>query len=193
MATYPIDPFLLFGDFNLPKIVWSKPNLVSNNKEGDLVNFCVNHGLQQINTCCTRLNSLLDLVIVNDILLISNISCDVPFGTSDHDSLVIDVCVCLNSSDIDEQDNSTPITNVVTKNDNCVRAYSWKVADWNGFENYCTDINWPEILEKCANADELWLTFSMTLCHGRDLFVPLQKHNRPSNNSTVKKSRSLVL
>ena len=190
LNTHPDDLILLLGDFNLPKIDWSKPKLVNNTKEGDLVNFCLKNGLQQVNTFCTKLNSLLDLVIVNDVFMVSNITCDIPFGTSDHDSLLIDICVC-HSELLDITNQSMPITNTVSDYVNCVNTYNWKWADWNGFAEYCTNVDWSENLPNYASANELWLSFSSTLCHGRDLFVPCIKNK--NNSRVIKKTKKGVV
>ena len=58
-----------------------------------MLNFCNNFGLHQVNEFGTRKNSLIDLLLTNDPLIVSDIKCNPPFGSSDHDSLIADIDV----------------------------------------------------------------------------------------------------
>ena len=65
---------LVFGDFNLPLITWSNPCAYSNTKESEFVKFCECFGLHQVNEFPTRGQSLLDLILTNDPLIMSEIN-----------------------------------------------------------------------------------------------------------------------
>ena len=48
-------------------------------------------GLEQINRTPTRGTSILDLILTNDPLIVSHFSIGMPLGSSDHDSIAINV------------------------------------------------------------------------------------------------------
>ena len=138
-----------------------------NTKECEFVNLCQNFGLLQ--DFCTRENSLLDLVLTNDPLLISGIKHNPPFGTSDHDSLLVDIILCFTSESACTNNGVNNIDNVHL---NRATAYNWIKADWEGCAQFCSNICWPELLTNCFSSNELWQTFSLALQNGLDIFVP---------------------
>jgi hypothetical protein len=177
-------PFLIVGDFNLPSILWSNPTSHLNTKECEFVNLCQNFGLLQVNDLCTRGNSLLDLVLTNDPLLISGIKLNPPFGTSDHDSLLVDIILCFISE-------SACTNNGVNNTDNVhlnrATAYNWIKADWEGCAQFCSNICWPELLKNCFSSNELWQTFSLALQNGLDIFVPQKTISMNGGRKNCKK------
>jgi len=82
---------LVFGDYNLPTIVWQKNqvNFSNDPKALSFEQFCLDSGLQQINYFPTRKSAVLDLILVNDELLISTFKCGTPIGFSDQNSLSV--------------------------------------------------------------------------------------------------------
>ena len=78
---------ILVGDFNLPGINWDSMICSQDIKSCDFLDLCINNGLTQLVYSPTRLNNILDLVLCNNEIVISELTINEPFGTSDHDSI----------------------------------------------------------------------------------------------------------
>ena len=87
--------------------------------------------MSQINRTPTRGRNILDLILTDDLLIISSFAIGMPLGTSDHDSisvvLTLDREVMTNSKSSD----------LVTDNCELPLVYIWGKADWSGFNNAC--------------------------------------------------------
>jgi exonuclease III len=81
------DKCIIVGDFNVPKIDWINLRIPSDVKCQTLFSFYADNGLYQLVNEPTRLSNTLDLLFTNDQLLVSDVSIEMPFSTSDHDSL----------------------------------------------------------------------------------------------------------
>ena len=79
------------GDFNLPGIDWELFCAPQSIKEQSFINFIHDFGLCQLICEPTRGRNILDLLLVNDPLIISDVALDVPFCTSDHESFVFKI------------------------------------------------------------------------------------------------------
>ena len=75
----PDGSVILVGDFNLPAIDWSNMSSPLDAKNIDFLNLCSTFGLTQYVTEPTRLCNILDLVLSNDHMLISDCTVGVPF------------------------------------------------------------------------------------------------------------------
>ena len=75
----------------------------------------------------TRLNNLLDVVLVNEPIIMHTVEVDQPFSSSDHCS--VNFTVILNVGDDDTPDDTIDIR------------YNWKDADWDGMTDYLNEIN----------------------------------------------------
>ncbi|KAK6049246.1 endonuclease/exonuclease/phosphatase family protein, partial [Cooperia oncophora] len=83
------------GDFNFPELQWdSSPKITGSSSALNFRTFCQNYGLAQLVRDCTRGGHLLDLVMSNDVSLISDVEVKSPLGFSDHYSLHFKVNVC---------------------------------------------------------------------------------------------------
>ncbi|KAK6044322.1 hypothetical protein COOONC_18174 [Cooperia oncophora] len=94
---------------------------------GPIQTFCQNYGLAQLVRDCTRGGHLLDLVMSNDVSLISDVEVKSPLGFSDHYSLHFKVNVCA----------PTRSTKLMHK-----REHVWKraklsdtIEDWESFKS----------------------------------------------------------
>ena len=94
----PDGTVVLVGDFNLPAIDWSTMSSPLDAKNVDFLNLCSTFGLTQYVTESTRHCNILDLVLSNDHMLISDCTVGVPFGLSDHNSVEFSIFIELNSS-----------------------------------------------------------------------------------------------
>ena len=80
----PVSQFILLGDFNFPDIDW-RHYLASQEKYYHMcVDFINDLGLHQFVCDPIRNTNILDIVLSNNHALISDISIQCPFSTSDH-------------------------------------------------------------------------------------------------------------
>ena len=101
----------------------------------------------------------------NDELVISELTINEPFGTSDHDSINFVVVIENELSVLDDTKNNIGI-------DLCKL---WWKTDWEGFELYCLNIDWFALLSGCIEANEMWGCFINVLTEGIDTFVLQRK------------------
>ena len=90
------DCVCILGDFNFPTIDWL--NMTWTNSDNDFIESLRDSYLQQVVTKPTRRRdgqkaNILDLVIVNDDSLVSEITHNSPFGKSDHEVLTFSLYV----------------------------------------------------------------------------------------------------
>nr|XP_047135244.1 uncharacterized protein LOC124812504 [Hydra vulgaris] len=163
-----VPQFVIVGDFNLPKIDWV--NYVSpiekcHNLFLTLVN---NLGMYQYVLEPTRENNILDLVLSNIISLLSNISVECPFSTSDHNS----VFFYINTF------------NYYQPETNSESFYDFKNTDIIAFNSYLSKISWDLDFSSVFTTEEYWNIFSNHLRKGIDRFVPIRTiyHNKKSRS-----------
>jgi len=93
---------VLLGDLYLPDIDWSTNCSPQDFKCKSFLDLCCEYGFTQLVLEPTRLNNILDLVLCNDNMLISDIVVDAPFGLSDHNSIKFSAAI-----EIDRLENET--------------------------------------------------------------------------------------
>ena len=120
---------IVLGDFNLAKLDWLY-GVPCDAKSTAFLYFCGNLGFTQLVNEPTRDKNILDLVLSNDALLISDLIVDVPFCTSDHNSIHFSIFVdCISNVSFNAQPDGR---------------YAWKKADWVGF---CTILHFRRLAE----------------------------------------------
>ena len=126
----------------------------------------------------TRLVNNLDLVLCNDRMLISDMAVDVPFGLSDHNSIV---CSMVTDPVIIAPDaRPSPVLN-------------WSGADWSNFSNYCQSINWVNIINSSQTVDELWGALTAEIINGVKKFVPFYKTSKKYTSSRKSAHKSNIV
>jgi len=118
--------------------------------------------MTQLNMFKTQCNNILDLVLTNDPLTISNLKYCTPFGSSDHSSLSLctNSIICPSVDFCDEQANP----NVVH--------FSWSRGDWVGFGSLCSEFDWNSALSTCTDSDAIFSVFSSFIHVGINIFIP---------------------
>ena len=161
---------IVLGDFNLPSINWSHytaPNEVCYDK---FISFVYNAGLQQCVNIPTRANNVLDLILTDNALLISDVSVECSIGNSDHHTVHFSVNI----------DNSH------VPSDDYVCYYDYKNADYDHLNAYMSRINWDYEFSFVFTTEEYWNIFLAHFNTAIDLFVPLvkRKHNVCKNRKS---------
>jgi Reverse transcriptase (RNA-dependent DNA polymerase)/Endonuclease-reverse transcriptase len=177
--------FLIFGDFNLPNIDWDFSSTAAGARDSEFIDFCLNYGLSQINRQPTRGNNLLDLVLINDPLLVSEISLCPPFGTSDHDSLLVNIVF---PRLLDGVAQTFSEHHVKQPSKDKVHYY-WSSADWQGCADYCSKVCWRSIFSDCRTANDCWLLFCNVMNQCLADFVPFKVLSVTGSNTSVTKNK----
>jgi ribonuclease P/MRP protein subunit RPP40 len=105
----------------------------------------------------TREDHILDVVLSNEPGLVTRISTDSPFSTSDHSTVVFDLLF-----------ETTSKANA----DQIIRKYVWKHADYNTLNNYLYSYRWDQLFSVNFTADDIWRAFTEILNRAISLFVP---------------------
>ena len=79
--------FVVSGDFNLPYVDWMNGVASDNGVQLKQFNNFVTIGSTQLINQPTRNDTILHLLFSNDPMIVSDLSVDVPFNTSDHISI----------------------------------------------------------------------------------------------------------
>jgi Reverse transcriptase (RNA-dependent DNA polymerase)/Endonuclease-reverse transcriptase len=161
---------IIVGDFNMPKIVWDIGCNPGMSKESIFFNFANDNGLSQLVDGPTRNCNTLDLILVDDPLIISDLGIDVPFSSSDHDSL--------NFSVLFDSTSESPLVDV-----SGARRYAWDKADWDALKNYCFNVDWGADIAPGVSADVVWNSFVSKLSLGIDGCVPSSNVCKVSNSA----------
>jgi Reverse transcriptase (RNA-dependent DNA polymerase)/Endonuclease-reverse transcriptase len=158
---------IVVGDFNLPKIDWATGCAPGNSKDLLFFNFANDNGLIQMVSGPTRNINTLDLLLVNDPLIISDLAIDVPFCSSDHESLNFSVLIDISPESYAAEPSAIK--------------YSWDNADWDALRNFCFNVDWEAVLSPCVTANDLWSCFFFNLRLGLDKCVPISSASSSSN------------
>jgi hypothetical protein len=161
---------ILAGDFNLPRISWAEHIVPSDVKSQLLYTFAMDLGFCQLVDTATRQHNILDLIFSNDPLLVTELSVNASFGTSDHESISFAV-----------HDVAAP-----TEPSSPSISLRWAKADWSKFSQYIAGTDWAALFSTCHDSEESWSAFASVLNHGINLYVPTTAYNA----AKLKKLRS---
>ena len=96
----------------------------------------------------TRGENILDIVLCNDPLLISEVNVGPPFSISDHNR--VDFLICLvsvtkitNRSSFNDLKHEKVSAKLVAKNETTQKSVVlWNKANWDGMEHFLQNVNW---------------------------------------------------
>ena len=160
-------PIFIVADFNCPGISWETFVAPADNVQDCFLEFVVENGFSQLVNEPTRQANILDLVLCNEPLLVSNLTVQGPIGGSDHASVQFSVTV---NSVSCGSDNESP-----------QRVYDWKMADYNAMRSYLLSIDWQSVIMYNLTTDSLWDAFCAVLQSAVDLYVPFRIVRYSSN------------
>ena len=144
--------FILLGDLNYPGIDWV--NYSGSNREENLfIDFVnQNHLLQKVDSP-TRGDNILDICLVTDDALVSDLSVCHTFSTSDHNYFICNL-------------------HIYTIPEPCRTFYNFENADWESMRLFFACVDWRELFQHCT-CSEMWNIFIQTIQQAEDLFVPV--------------------
>ena len=114
----------------------------------------------------TRENNILDLVLTNDLQLISSLTVIEPFSTSDHNAILFNIC------------SSTTHSALPLHSEEFINYVNWKGEHWDEFAAYCDSMDWVLLLSTVHTADECWKVFTDIVNAGIDRFIPKVCHRK---------------
>ena len=163
--------YILLGDFNLPDISWS--NFVArSNISREFLTLCFKLGAVQCVDFPTREDNILDLVLCSTKFLLNSISCEPPFSTSDHASIL---CYLANHKNANHGTTAKPC---------------FKKADYAVINAFLATIDWNAVYADCVSIEDYWDAFKGILNTAIYNFVPFVESKRrkhvPWFNRTLK-------
>ena len=160
---------ILVGDFNLPDIDWSFPDVTENNYISRFNLFILRYAFEQFVKTPTRGANLLDLIFCNDESVVTDVIVDAPFSTSDHNSVTFSILLPFAA----KQEHL---------NDDSVR-FNFSKADWPSVNQYLESVDWSIIFQDCESCDSLSSAFYSVVYDCFDRFVPRYKHKSISGRN----------
>ena len=155
------DNIVIYGDFNLPKIIWDSPDQTTGSDELQFTELLNDYFLSQVNNQPTRGENILDLIItsapdqvkVNDILLPQESGI-----VTDHNCIFFEVKA-----------------NVKAQTKQNRHVYDYLKSDFQGLRSTLHSIDLSNVVEISTNVNVAWLQWKAKfVCAVRE-FIPTRK------------------
>ena len=165
---------LILGDFNFPRINWTRNTSLfnSNTCTGIFLDFVNKHAFHQFVSVSTRIDSvfnnesLLDIVLSNDVNFVHNVEVNDPFSNSDHSVVSFDI---INSCKHFVQPTSY---------------HDFNKADWESIISYLREIDFNDVFLNCDNnVSNCVESFYNILYTCINQYVPLRLVGRQRNSA----------
>ena len=129
-------PTIILGDFNCPNINWLTMLRPTEYVSQKLFDFAVCNGFIQCIRDPTRGDSILDLLLINDPLLLSNVEVTEPFSSSDH---------CIINADFVYD---TLVQHGSLPSNSTIKRYNWKDGDYVAMSDYLRSVDWDKLNDR---------------------------------------------
>ena len=187
---------VIFADMNCRSIDWIN-NISSNFTECMFIECISEQGFQQFIDTPTRGDNILDILLCNDHLLISDVEVVEPFSTSDHASILCLLNTCENfdvkNEVINLNKHDETIYNGINNNNyvndiNCeLKKCNWYKADWKRLENFFSYSDWDVCFPSGLSSDAYWNNFYSIISFAVSNFVKKKEPNALSRKNSRKK------
>lgn len=155
---------IVTGDFNLPFMQWENYNCPNDKINLFFAELFQTAGFIQFVKKPTRLCNILDVVLCNDQLVISDCSTLPPLGNSDHDVVCFEMLI--------------PSCGTKYYSEQFALMYDFKKADYVAMNRFLLEQDWYLLLTDTIDVEILWNRFRDILNTAIDRFVP---HKQSSN------------
>ena len=162
-------PVTVVGDLNCPDVNWNDSTSPCDGVQDKLLDCFCKFGMVQLVNDITCNDHILDLVLTNEPLIITQTYVDAPFASSDHNTVRFSVAV---------DRVSEPISSNLTS-----AAYCWHKADFNGLNERLMNFDWNQMMTVNLDANTLWASFNQVLQSAINDFVPI--HYIPSRKQVT--------
>src|SRR5260221_600543 len=144
---------VIVGDFNCPDVDWVHYNAPDDGIQLQLIDCFNSLGVMQFVLEPTRGLNILDIVLTNDPLLVTDLEILPPVGTSDHSSLSFSLHLSADSSV-----KAIPSLSRVTDEPSSLplRFPIWEKANFAGLLTFFLKIDWYTIISTNLTPDSLW-------------------------------------
>ena len=153
-------PVTVVGDLNCPDVNWRDSISLCDGIQDKLLDCFCKFGMEQLVNDITCNDHILDLVLTNEPLIITQIYVDAPFANSDHNTVWFTVAVDKVSEFVSSNLTSAP--------------YCWHKADFNGLNERLMNYDWNQMMMVNFDADTLWASFNQVLQSAVNDFVPIR-------------------
>ena len=161
-------PTVILGDLNCPEIDWTYGIQPTTGAESSFYKFCYNHGFVQCVPEATRGLNTLDIVCVDDPVVISAITVQPPFSTSDHEAVNFELLWNMRSTA-----SASTYTAKAEKIGSKTKRFLWQQCDYEAMSEHLSAVNWSEMFTTSLTPDAIWSSFCQYLDEAIDLFVPV--------------------
>jgi len=156
---------LIAGDLNLPHVDWKFMHTTATDEiHVNFLAFASEFGLTQCVTESTRVDNILDIILVNDPHVVAECNMLAPVGSSDHDSVLFKLFM----PDNDSNDEYVP-------NGNFALVYDYDNTDYDSLNLYLNSICWSEIFSCIYSPNECWNVFISILNYGISIYTPMRR------------------
>ena len=124
-------PVIITGDFNCPDIDWATMSAPRDGVQNHIAEFINDSGLSQLVSKPTRCRNIIDLLIVSQPILVSQVNIKAPFANSDHNT----VTFALSFENENESENGPARKPTI-------KCYKWNEADYSAIAAYLDSIDW---------------------------------------------------
>lgn len=149
---------IVTGDLNCPRINWTDYTCPNDAIHRPLMDCFIENGFTQTVDFPTRLDNILDVVLVDDIQRLLTVSERPPLGLSDHSCIEFSLLV--------------DTTGDVSADSSCY--YKWHSADFDAITCYFAHVDWYQLVYNSPGAHDMWTTFIQTVYTAVDLYVPVK-------------------
>ena len=159
-------PIVVMGDFNFTKIDWAtqRPTLNYITADYRLVLASQRAYLTQLVFIPTHINNFTGLVFVSKENTVTNVSVEMPFSTSNHDTICFDLLT------------TKPLASANAANTlNIPLKYDFSNIDHAGLASSLLAIDWLKIVAQDDNINNAWDSFSLYISSLIAKYTPLKK------------------
>ena len=169
-------PIIVVGDFNLTKINWPtlSPTLNHTNSDSQLIiSSQRSHLLQKVLSPTHHIN-ITDLLFISIDNILTNVVVDMPFTTSDHNTIHFELLT----------PNHSSFSSAHSSDINTIPKLDFAKTDHAGLSECLLSTDWHHLFSPSDPIDVAWESFSRYICSLIVRFTPLKKqftHNKSNS------------
>ena len=168
-------PVFIAGDLNCPDINWETFEAPNDSVQNVLLDFVCITGLTQLVTQPTCNRNILDLILTNEPLIVSDLHVDIPLASSDHNSINFELSLTHNGCEYTCSDNSS----------HTLKKYLWQKADYESISALLLNVDWSAFMTTHLDPDSVWNGFCDILESAFTQFVPAKETVTADFHSTT--------
>jgi len=179
---------LVCGDFNCPNIDWVNSSIYGDMLQKMFYDFRQDLGFNQLVLEPTRGSNILDLIMCNDSLFVTDVRILPPFSNSDHNCVECYLNIILSQTSCSNVTFSK--SNIVNQNKKKnIKTFLWHKAKWSQLDVFYSNVDWSILQESTSNADGCFNLFYNVIYAGIERFVPSKTTFCNSRHKSVRRVR----